>query len=167
MNDKALNYLLDCLHWYKYDKVYDQYKEVINNLVKKYDYADVCSRLIDFAEKKDNITKNRFKEFYNFMNYGYEYDDKLTDSEYMDREREAIEDFLKGEKWLIEHFQLDPTKRSKEAQEFHERVLNSLPKEYRTYTETFLYKKSKEYNISISQICERKGLIKQWLVFEE
>lgn len=164
MTKNGIKFLLDTIHFYDYDSDYEPYMPIINDLATKYDYNSVVKNLLTFKTMSNSGEKgNEFNRFSRYMKY-CKYEPKRPEIDQMRRERKDIDEFLQAEKWFYESQGKEIPK--KQPSEFLKKHLKSLPVEYQTYTEKFLLEKSKELNMSILLICEKKGLIPEWLLWD-
>ena len=162
MNKQAIKTLLDTINFNSILDDYSLIEDLISNLVRKYDYQSVINELMRF--KTLNIStesKNIASKLERHMNC-CRLSPKLSEIDQISKERQEYEQFTNTCSQLLSN----RPKMSKMLSNVLHQVLQyqTLQQIYKKYTYEFIMSKSKELNISISLICEKKGLIPAWLI---
>ena len=153
MNKQAIKTLLDTINFNSILDDYSTIEDLISNLVRKYDYQSVINELMRFKTLNMSVeSKNIASKLERHMNC-CRLSPKLSEIDQISKEREEYEQFTNTCSQLLSN-----------RPKMSKMLSKVLPEIYKKYTYEFIMSKSKELNISISLICEKKGLIPAWLI---
>ena len=171
MTLEALNTLFKSIEFEKYDEDFYQYQCVFSGLAKQYDYNKLVKKLREFIRtNRVYSSSNKFNYFKTYMSNNNQ--PKLTDQEYIELDNKEEKEWFDYEEKLKElkarMGKLEGLVNKPERKKFDVNNWVGTPHEpYIKYTFNYLRQISLERKTSITRLCEIKGLVYEWLRWED